>query len=1334
MSIKKTLLAYFVAVLGINSYAQSNNCTGIPSLALNASCVTSSVSVNQNGTGLEEATSTCTTGSGGVAYSDGWYTVTGDGNTITITLSNKSTPAVLTAWTACGAGAEIACDAQAAGVDNVINFASTNGTTYYIQVQRKGGAAATNTNLSADICAVTSSGGTYTMGNSSETTCAGTFFDSGGSGGPYSNNELYTMTFTPDAACSYVQLAFSSFSIESGWDDLFIYDGPNASSPLIGSYTGTTSPGTVTATNATGQLTVVFDSDGSTTSTGWEAAISCVSGAVCAGTPSAGTAVASPTSINCTVTSSNLSATGLSTDCDISYQWQSSPDNAIWTNIAGATNTTLNVSPTSNTYYRIVTTCANGGASNNSSSVLVSSTFSPPANDECATATALTVNADYNCGTTTAGTVACASGSADANGCFGTSNDDVWYSFVATQTQHRISLLNIAGSETDMYHGIYTGACGALTELNCNDGNTTNMTGLTIGVTYYVRVYNYYSGAENTTFDICIGGPPPPPTNDEPCSATAATVNADLLCGSVTAGSTYSATDSGIGECVGSGSDDDVWFSFVATSTVHNFDLLNITGTSTDMVMEVFSGACGSLSSIACSDPQSAQFSGFTIGATYFMRVHTYYTGDEASFNLCIGTPPPPPTNDEPCGAIDLNVNNGSCSFQSAVLGTSSTVSTGMSAPGCGSLNEDIWYKFTVPASGRVIIDMADNGGPNDMDMAWYTSSTNDCNNLDNLIECDDADSQNGAMAMICHAGASCVVPGDCQQNGVLTPGTVVYVRLWDYDGTFGGFDICAYDPGAPGAPSTCATATSIAGLPYSNSGQTTCCKINTYTSADGCGSAYQAGEDFMYEYTPSSNESVDVTLTGTLSYTGIFITDDCPDAGGVNCVASSTSFSGNPTLCGVNLTAGTTYYIMIDTDPSPTCTPFNLNVSSSSTPSCGLNYSYAATTFAPDLNAGTDIALPTDDRFSSSYIPLGFDFCFDGFEFTQVLVSSNGYVVFDPIGCSSNMPGGNAAPGNTSDWSISAAIPNTNDAPRNAIMFPWQDVDPSVGGTIKYQTLGTAPNRRFVLTFDNVPYFSCNSLLFTGQLKMFETTNDIEMHITNKEICAGWNGGDAILGIHNYNGTVSVLGINYPTNWTATNQAAKFTYNCPGPCITLLPVNMLNFDGLGYDNYNVINWKTATEKNNDYFLLERSSDGHTFTEIAQIDGNGNSNEMIDYNYVHRNPNELEYYRLKQVDFDGKFEYSKVIAVNSKQGIDVNIFPNPTKHNFSFSLSESYEGILTISYANVLGDISKETIPVTKGNNTYQVQKFEDLDAGIYFVQIVNDQNEIIKTQKIIKQ
>ena len=140
-----------------------------------------------------------------------------------------------------------------------------------------------------------------------------------------------------------------------------------------------------------------------------------------------------------------------------------------------------------------------------------------PANDDCAGAYPVTVNPNLLCGSTTAGTVQSATPSIqDPTSCFGTENDDVWFSFVATSTSHSIDLLNVAGSTTDMYHSVWSGTCPTLTLVpgSCSDPNSSTVVGLTIGNTYFIRVYTWSSAAGATsTFDVCVGTPPPPPTN-----------------------------------------------------------------------------------------------------------------------------------------------------------------------------------------------------------------------------------------------------------------------------------------------------------------------------------------------------------------------------------------------------------------------------------------------------------------------------------------------------------------------------------------------------------------------------------------------------------------------------------------------------------------------------------------------------------------------------------------------------------------------------------------------------------------------------------------------------
>ncbi len=108
------------------------------------------------------------------------------------------------------------------------------------------------------------------------TTCNASFFDSGGSGGAYANNENYTITFCGDGTNDSLYINFTLFNIESCCDDINIYDGPNTSSPLIGNYFGTTLPGNNGLIySSSGCLTISFTSDGSVTPAGWASTIGC---------------------------------------------------------------------------------------------------------------------------------------------------------------------------------------------------------------------------------------------------------------------------------------------------------------------------------------------------------------------------------------------------------------------------------------------------------------------------------------------------------------------------------------------------------------------------------------------------------------------------------------------------------------------------------------------------------------------------------------------------------------------------------------------------------------------------------------------------------------------------------------------------------------------------------------------------------------------------------------------------------------------------------------------------------------------------------------------------
>ncbi len=181
-----------------------------------------------------------------------------------------------------------------------------------------------------------------------------------------------------------------------------------------------------------------------------------------------------------------------------------------------------------------------------------------------------------------------------------------------------------------------------------------------------------------------------------------------------------------------------------------------------------------------------------------------------------------------------------------------------------------------------------------------------------------------------------------------------------------------------------------------------------------------------------------------------------------------------------------------------------------------------------------------TDD-IHSEIIPMGFDFDFYGNTYNECVISANGYITFDLT-----------QEGVYSPWAINNAIPNPNNLPENAIMAPWHDIDPGVGGAIVYGTYGAAPNRVFYVVWCSMPMFSCNDLIVGQYALLFETSNKIQMHLDEKPLCVNWNGGAAIQGLVNENSTlfeivddpVLAQPRNFPLQWDANDEGWEFEPN----------------------------------------------------------------------------------------------------------------------------------------------------------------------------------------------
>ena len=150
MKATKINLAFMMMLMSSLVFSQTQDCGGSPTLlTVNTTCITQSFGNGQDGTG-QTVNASCA-GGYGTAYQDVWYTVTGTGNTLTITLSGSNRDGVLAAFTGCGTG-ELACNTIDAGTTGSISFPTTLGVTYYIQIQRRSGN--NSQNMGGDICAV----------------------------------------------------------------------------------------------------------------------------------------------------------------------------------------------------------------------------------------------------------------------------------------------------------------------------------------------------------------------------------------------------------------------------------------------------------------------------------------------------------------------------------------------------------------------------------------------------------------------------------------------------------------------------------------------------------------------------------------------------------------------------------------------------------------------------------------------------------------------------------------------------------------------------------------------------------------------------------------------------------------------------------------------------------------------------------------------------------------------------------------------------------------------------------------------------------------------------
>ncbi|OIO99452.1 MAG: hypothetical protein AUJ98_11185 [Bacteroidetes bacterium CG2_30_33_31] len=201
------------------------------------------------------------------------------------------------------------------------------------------------------------------------------------------------------------------------------------------------------------------------------------------------------------------------------------------------------------------------------------------------------------------------------------------------------------------------------------------------------------------------------------------------------------------------------------------------------------------------------------------------------------------------------------------------------------------------------------------------------------------------------------------------------------------------------------------------------------------------------------------------------------------------------------------------------------------------------------------------------------------------------------------------------------------------------------------------------------------------------------------------------------YNGTGS------STNYKGGAGAASgFTDH------SALPIELVDFSANSNPNGIELNWTTATEINNNYFEIQRSIDGIEFTDVARVNGAGNSNIILNYNFLDNNvSNGIVYYRLKQIDFNGKANLSKMIFVNADGNNSLDIIKVISENNqLDIYLNKANDQSSVISVYNSNGQLINESISNKKGSQVVRMNMSGNA-SGIYFINVEDGINKISK-------
>lgn len=813
--------------------------------------------------------------------------------------------------------------------------------------------------------------------------------------------------------------------------------------------------------------------------------------------------------------------------------------------------------------------------------------------------------------------------------------------------------------------------------------------------------------------------------------------------------------------CSGSSNDDAFgWFTATSTSTTITYDPDNA---GHDPIMHLFSGACGSLTNLTCANTSAGGGNetitwATTIGTNYLVRIQRNGSNNGMDGRLCVYSTPPPPANDDPCGAVALTVNQ-ICSNTAATNISATATGGGIPAPGCaGYSSGDVWFTFVAPANGIANIETTA-GSLTDSGIALYSATA--CNGTFTLIECDDNDGPS-TMSLINRTG--------------LTPGQTYYVRVWGNGGAQGTFNICVTT--APANDEPCgATSLSLGSsctfTTYNSTNATTSAGI----SPPGC-STYSGGDVWFSFVAPASGAvtirtgaqsitNLAMALYSASSCSGTLTIMECDDNDG----------PGNMpflTFSSVDLVVGETYYLRVWQSGSSSGGTFDL--CAMTVPSGG-DCTYALRMFdtggdgwggstvtvqvgagAPvnyTLSTGNQevvyIAVAIGQLVQISYTAMG------GFqnEISYFMQLEAGIIYQDgptpgtglryanfancvpPSPPNSDCSGGsmicddagfNASPSHTG---VKADLNVTNRGclSTDERQGTWYNFTPSASGTVEMTIAPTNAGDDYDFAiWGPMSSLACPPTVTPYRCSYSGATGNTGLQIGAGDDTEGAGGDKWVNAMSVTAGEVYVL---YISNYTRSGLAFNLTWTLTGgaslDCF-LLPVELLGLEAIPNAATVNLEWATASEQNSAFFAVERSHNGTEFEQIGVVSAAGFSSTAVHYEFQDDQPvMGMNYYRLKQVDADGASSLSNVVVATFRGKAGVGMpYPNPAGNEVNLDIKLDNDDDVQLIIHDASGRmVHTERMGVAAGTARVRAP-LHGLEAGSYELTIVLSSGERI--------